>query len=361
MSIFCNNINEYVSVGDSIMAIINKDSRCLCKILHITDNSNIECIKYKLRSSITQPISNNIYEIYTSELTDVNTNTNNKLYNIKEVVIAKYDIINISVNYILDTVIVATPDQLLNDNGILYSIGISSIFLIQFQQEHPNLPLVSYASNCQLYDNSIMSGRSIKRSSTLLWYNTMYRIRKSIQTELNKRHDGREFISTKKIHLSGPDFKRLYNLVCNIYGNEIIILRNIMEDIDNDIGISVIHKMHNNVIKYFTGFSFINMRYRHEITSFDIPYNILLELLGYEALIGFPESNLYRWSSITTEIMNHTMNRMKGNSFITCNYCYALETVHFKFNIERFYSCSQGVINEIRVLRPNNFYMQWFE
>ena len=129
MSIFCNNINEYVSVGDSIMAIINKDSRCLCKILHITDNSNIECIKYKLRSSITQPISNNIYKIYTSELTDVNTNTNNKLYNIKEVVIAKYDIINISVNYILDTVIVATPDQLLNDNGILYSIGISSIFL----------------------------------------------------------------------------------------------------------------------------------------------------------------------------------------------------------------------------------------
>ena len=219
MSFFCVNINEYVAVGDSIMAIINAETRYICKISNIIDANCIRCIKYELRGNFIVPISNNIYENYTTELLDINTNTNNKLYNIKELVLANYNIITIHSSHILDTVIVATPDQLLNDNGILYNVGINSNFLIRFQQEQPNSPLVSYTSDCQLYDNTIMNIRSIKRSSTLLWYNTILRLRKSIQAELNKRHAGRDNISSKKVFLSGPDFKRLYTLFCNIQGN----------------------------------------------------------------------------------------------------------------------------------------------
>ena len=128
MSCFCGNINEYVSIGDSIKAIINDETRCLCKISIINNAHSIICIKYKLRRSILQPISSNIYENYTTELDEIDTNTNNKLHNIKELVLLNYDVITISINNIFDTIIVATPDQLLNDNGILYGIGISSIF-----------------------------------------------------------------------------------------------------------------------------------------------------------------------------------------------------------------------------------------
>ena len=275
MSFFFVNINEYVSVGYSIVAIINVETRHLCKISNIIDANCIRCIKYDLRTNFIVPISNNIYDNYNAELMDINTNTNNKLYNIKEIVLANYNTITIHSSHILDTVIVATSDQLLNDNGILYNVGIISIFLIRFQQEQPNSPLVSYNIDCQLYDNTIMSIRSIKRSSTLLWYNTMLRLRKSIQAELNKRHSGRDTISSKKVFLSGLDFKRLYTLFCNIQGNEIMLLNTIEDnEYNNMVGINVFNRMYNIVVKYFTGFSFINFKYQHEVISFDIPYTV---------------------------------------------------------------------------------------
>ena len=125
MSCFCGNINEYVSIGDSIKAIINDETRCLCKISIINNAHSIICIKNMLRRRILQPIRSNIYENYTTELDEIDTNTNNKLYNIKELVLLNYDVITISINNIFDTIIVATPDQLLNDNGILYGIFYS--------------------------------------------------------------------------------------------------------------------------------------------------------------------------------------------------------------------------------------------
>ena len=140
-----------------------------------------------------------------------------------------------------------------------------------------------------------------------------------------------------------------------------MLLNNIEDNgYDNVMGINIFNRMYNTVVKYFTGFSFINLKYRHEVISFDIPYTVLLNILGYEATIGFPESNLYRWSSITTEIMNHTMHRIVCTSNITCLYCYALETIYFKFNIERFNSCNQDIINEVKILRNNIAYQEWF-
>ena len=325
--LFCD-----IAIGDSVIVSsfsLTNDSDYIGIVSDINVLLDVLIIiKYKLLNVYTlnilsvptfAPLEIDPYNRYKHQLDTINS-PSNKMYNIKELYLERFNTSSIHITQIKNTIVVLHPYYYFCDlNEISYTCGMKNIYIIRY--EHTD----STTNQLNIYDqiniHETMLGHKVIRLQSILWHVCLCNLLSAIRAALDQSKDTFKR-TTSPVCISVDHYKRFLQFCHDFPGG--------VEEINVRVQI-ISKKKHFN-----SGSQIATTKYNRQLQIYYLPLATFDILFCYSWRYGFPGY----YNQDLSELFGRTVNLIDENSKIKVLFCCTT-------NIIKFQLCSTNTtINE---------------
>ena len=252
----------------------------------------------------------------------------------------------ITLEDVVDTVLVLTINQLVGDEAVRHSCGMRNIYLIRYVYPDNNTTLLQDIDEINIYD-----ARVIKRCrlDSVIWYNTIYNIKDAISETIYKSCNT-SYSTTSSIIIHPEQYERLH-YTCVRLTKLLHPLES--QQHDNNVNmINVTNTILNNTRtkrrKLCNGHQLCKVSEHSAIQTFFVHCDVLDSMIGYYWRIGIPG----RFTMHTiTPLINRNIKIVDESVHIKFMYSTNYSTIQFKIHFINNFHVNQEFINNIRSRR----------
>ena len=322
--------------------------RFIARILDIHDREITVC-NYKQFNLLAEPHLllpiNNTYTKFDVHLNSITYDTN-ILYNILEVYLETYRSFIITLEDIIDTVLVLTINQLVGDEAVRHSCGMRNIYLIRYVYPDNNNTLLHDINEINIYHIGVIKRL---RLESVIWYNILYSIKDIISDTIYKSCNT-SYCTTSIMQIHPDHYNRLYH-TCVKLTKILHPLEN--QHHDNNLNmINVTNTITNSTRtkrrKLCNGHQLCKVSEHSALQSFFVSCDVLDNLIGYDWRIGIP--GRFKMNSIIP-LLNNNIKIVDESVPIKFIYTINSSTLQFKIHSINNFHVNQEFVNHMKSRR----------